>query len=126
MCVILTARGVIMKKEKQRKSNIIKALKRERNSYRDIVEHGKPYFKKYVIPETRNLPVHHLVGVTGYSKYDAPPTEDWIRKEIAYKLAETFEPMLNLRINDSNPYGVRYESDVYISFGEGDEYEDIN
>ena len=122
---MLTVRGVIMKKEKQRKSNIIKALKRERNSYRDIVEHGKPYFKKYVIPETRNLPVHHLVGVAGYSRFDAPPTEDWIRKEIAYKLAETFKPMLNLK-SYSNPYGVRYESDVYISFGEGDGYEDIN
>ena len=109
-----------MKKEKQRKGNIIKALKRERNSYRDIVEHGKPYFKKYAIPETRNLPVYHFVGVAGYSKFDAPLTEDWIRKEIAYQLAETFKPMLNLRKNDSNPYDVRYESDVYISFGEGD------
>ena len=123
---MIGVRGVIMKKEKQRKSNIIKALKRERNSYRDIVEHGKPYFKKYVIPETRNLPVHHFVGTAGYSNFEAPPTEDWIRKEIAYQLVETFEPMLNLRKNDSNPYGVRYESDVYISFGEGDEYEDIN
>ena len=109
-----------MKKDKQRKNNIIKALKQERNSYRDIVEAGKPYFKKYVIPETRNLPVHHLVGVVGYNKFDALPTEDWIKKEIAYQLAETFEPMLNLRKNDSNPYGVIYESDVYISFGEGE------
>ena len=109
-----------MKKDKQRKNNIIKALKQERNSYRDIVEAGKPYFKKYVIPETRNLPVHHLVGVVGYNKFDALPTDDWIKKEIAYQLAETFEPMLNLRKNDSNPYGVIYESDVYISFGEGE------
>ena len=113
-----------MKKDKQRKNNIIKALKQERNSYRDIVEAGKLYFKRYVIPETRNLPVHHLVGVAGYSKFDTPPTEDWIRKEIAYQLAKTFEPMLIIRKSYSNSYGVRYESDVYISFGEGDEYED--
>lgn len=112
-----------MKKEKQRKSNIIKALKQERNSYQDIVEAGKPYFKGYVIPETRNLPVHHFVGVAGCSRFEAPPTEDWIRRKIAYQLTETIEPMLNLRKNNSDPYGVRYESDVYISFGEGDGYE---
>lgn len=114
-----------MKKERQRKSNIIKALKQERNSLQEIVRLGRPY-TKHIIPEVHHYPIAHFVGVYGYSRFDDPPPEDYIRKKIANQLAETFEPMLNLRKNDRDPYGVRYESDVYISFGEGDEYEDIN
>lgn len=114
-----------MKKEKQRKSNIIKALKQERNSLQEIVRLGRPY-TKHIIPEVHHYPIEHFVGVYGYSRFDDPPPEDYIRKKIANQLAETFEPMLNLRKNDRDPYGVRYESDVYVSFGEGDEYEDIN
>ena len=110
-----------MKKDKQRKNNIIKALKQERNSYRDIVEAGKPYFKKYIIPEVHSLPVNHITGTYEWCRFDNPPTEDFIRKEIAYKLTETFEPMLVIEEDDSsNPYNIRYKSDIYISFGEGE------
>lgn len=107
-----------MKRDKTRKGNIIKALKRERNMLRDFIEKGKPRVKQFYNVERHVLiPYRGVVNIP--REYTDILDDEYIRRKMMDSMAETFKPLLVIRKDDeyNNPYCDRYVSDVYISFG---------
>ena len=107
-------------KNKERKNNIIKALKRDRSGLEKLVESMRP--RANPLYQIHRLNVEHYRGAVTLDRFGQQDVddEDYVREMLANRIKDTFKPLLVIKEDKSeeNPYKVRYVSDVFISFGE--------
>lgn len=106
-------------KNKERKNNIIKALKRDRDGLERLVESMRPTANYLYQIHRQN--VEHYRGAVVLDRSDQQVIdEDYVREMLADQMKKTFKPLLVIKEDKSevNPRTVRFVSDVFISFGE--------
>lgn len=111
-------------KNKERKNNIIKALKRDRDGLERLVESMRPTANYLYQIHRQN--VEHYRGAVVLDRNDLLNyrqqviDEDYVREMLADQMKKTFKPLLVIKEDKSeeNPHTVKFVSDVFISFGE--------